>query len=155
MKFAALFFAASGNRQMAGRKLTRQQAFRIKRSRKSVWPGSKKAEKLEAGVEGEAQPGVVITRHGASAEVAAMQSEQLGEPIRCHLRANLGEVVCGDRVSFQTQGEEGSLPRYSRAPDDWLGLTLWGDKVMAANIDQLMIVGAPCHCPARTPLIAF
>ena len=93
---------------MAGRKLTRQQAFRIKKVQEErLARAQKKAEKLEAGVEGEAQPGVVITRHGASAEVAAMQGEQLGEPIRCHLRANLGEVVCGDRVSFQTQGGRG------------------------------------------------
>ena len=60
---------------MAGRKLTRQQAFRIKKVQEErLARAQKKAEKLEAGVEGDAQPGVVITRHGASAEVAAMQA---------------------------------------------------------------------------------
>ena len=142
---------------MAGRKLTRQQAFRIKKVQEErLARAQKKAEKLEAGVEGEAQPGVVITRHGASAEVAAMQGEQLGEPIRCHLRANLGEVVCGDRVSFQTQGEEGLItavqPRTRRlARPSPFG----GDKVMAANIDQLMIVGALMPLPGPDTIDRF
>ena len=141
---------------MAGRKLTRQQAFRIKGQEERLARAQKKAEKLEAGVEGEAQPGVVITRHGASAEVAAMQGEQLGEPIRCHLRANLGEVVCGDRVSFQTQGEEGLItavqPRTRRlARPSPFG----SDKVMAANIDQLMIVGALMPLPGPDTIDRF
>ena len=112
---------------MAGRKLTRQQAFRIKKVQEErLARAQKKAEKLEAGVEGEAQPGVVITRHGASAEVAAMQSEQLGEPIRCHLRANLGEVVCGDRVSFPNSRRGGAHYRGTAAhPTIGSALTLW------------------------------
>ena len=142
---------------MAGRKLTRQQAFRIKKVQaERIERAQRKAERVEHAVDEEAQAGVVITRHGATAEVAAIEQDALGDPVHCHLRSNLGEVVCGDRVSFCVADGEGMVtavePRTRRlARPSPFG----GDKVMAANIDQLLIVGALMPLPGPDTIDRF
>lgn len=142
---------------MAGRKLTRQQAFRIKKVQaERLARAQRKAERVEESAGEEAVPGVVITRHGATAEVATIHGQELGEPIPCHLRSNLGEVVCGDRVSFRVADGEGLVtavePRSRRlARPSPFG----GDKVMAANIDQLLIVGSLMPLPGPDTIDRF
>ncbi|QIW16832.1 ribosome biogenesis GTPase RsgA [Pasteurellaceae bacterium RH1A] len=93
---------------------------------------------------GEAQEGVVVTRHAKHADVEAAG----GEIVRCNLRRTLKNVVVGDLVSWrqgneQLQGISGVIeavyPRQNELsrPDYYDGI-----KVMAANIDQIIIVSA-------------
>ncbi len=142
---------------MAGRKLTRQQAFRIQRVQaERLARAQKKADKIDESADQDAKAGVVITRHGATAEVAATDGEQIGEAVHCYLRANLGEVVCGDRVSFRVADGEGLVtavePRTRRLarPSPY-----GGERVMASNIDQLMIVGALMPLPGPDTIDRF
>ena len=142
---------------MAGRKLTRQQAFRIQKVQaERLARAQKKADKIDLSADETSQAGVVITRHGATAEVAASDGEHIGEPVHCYLRANLGEVVCGDRVSFRVAQSEGLVtavePRTRRLarPSPY-----GGERVMAANIDQLMIVGALMPLPGPDTIDRF
>lgn len=142
---------------MAGRKLTRQQAFRIKKVQaERLARAQKKIDKLEDQTDADTQEGVVVTRHGATAEVAAVSGNSFGQPINCYLRANLGEVVCGDRVSFRVAGDEGVVtavePRSRRLarPSPY-----GGERVMAANIDQLLIVGALMPLPGPDTIDRF
>lgn len=93
---------------------------------------------------GEIQQGVVITRHAKHADVET----ENGEIFRCNLRRTLKNVVVGDRVSWrlgseQLQGISGVIeaifPRQNELsrPDYYDGI-----KVMAANIEQIIIVSA-------------
>ncbi|OOR98402.1 ribosome biogenesis GTPase RsgA [Haemophilus paracuniculus] len=93
---------------------------------------------------GEVQQGVVVTRHAKHADVETAS----GEIFRCNLRRTLKNVVVGDLVSWrlgseQLQGISGVIeaihPRQNELtrPDYYDGI-----KVMAANIDQIIIVSA-------------
>lgn len=93
---------------------------------------------------GEVQQGVVVTRHAKHADVETAS----GEIFRCNLRRTLKNVVVGDVVSWrlgseQLQGISGVIeaifPRQNELtrPDYYDGI-----KVMAANIDQIIIVSA-------------
>ena len=52
---------------------------------------------------GEQQPGVVTGRFGQHADV-----EVDGEIFRCHIRRNIQDVVCGDKVLFRQGKDAGS-----------------------------------------------
>ncbi|VEI46858.1 ribosome-associated GTPase [Actinobacillus equuli] len=93
---------------------------------------------------GEVQQGIVVTRHAKHADVETAQ----GEIYRCNLRRTLKNVVVGDQVSWrqgseQLQGISGVIeaiyPRKNELsrPDYYDGI-----KVMAANINQIIIVSA-------------
>lgn len=93
---------------------------------------------------GEIQQGIVVTRHAKHADVETAK----GEIFRCNLRRTLKNVVVGDLVSWrlgseQLQGISGVIeavfPRKNELtrPDYYDGI-----KVMAANIDQIIIVSA-------------
>ncbi|SHH96608.1 small ribosomal subunit biogenesis GTPase RsgA [Ferrimonas marina] len=89
-------------------------------------------------------PGRIITRFGQHADV---ETEE-GEVFRCNLRRTVGSVVVGDRVEWRQGNEamagiagvvEAVHPRRSelKRPDYYDGL-----KVVAANIDQILVVSA-------------
>lgn len=90
------------------------------------------------------QQGVVVTRHVKHADVET----EAGEIFRCNIRRTLKNVVVGDSVSWrkgneQLQGISGVIeavfPRKNELtrPDYYDGI-----KVMASNIDQIIIVSA-------------
>lgn len=93
---------------------------------------------------GEPEKGLVVTRHSKHADVESAS----GEIFRCNLRRTLKNVVVGDEVywrkgSEQLQGISGVIeavfPRRNELsrPDYYDGI-----KVMAANIDQIIVVSA-------------
>lgn len=93
---------------------------------------------------GDTQDGVVVTRYSMHADVENAE----GQIFRCNLRRTLASVVVGDRVIWregreQLQGISGVIeavqPRQNELsrPDYYDGL-----KIMAANIDRIIIVSA-------------
>ncbi|MDO4697246.1 MAG: small ribosomal subunit biogenesis GTPase RsgA [Pasteurellaceae bacterium] len=127
---------------MSKRRLTQNQQRRIQSNHhKKI---SKKEFEWTDEMLGDIQQGIVVTRHAKHADV---ETEQ-GEIFRCNLRRTLKNVVVGDRVSWrlgnaQLQGISGVieavLPRENELsrPDYYDGI-----KIMAANIDQIIIVSA-------------
>lgn len=127
---------------MSKRRLTQNQQRRIQSNHhKKI---SKKEAEWQDDMLGEVQQGVVVTRHAKHADV---ETEQ-GEIYRCNLRRTLKNVVVGDQVSWrlgneQLQGISGVIeaiyPRKNELsrPDYYDGI-----KVMASNIDQIIIVSA-------------
>ena len=127
---------------MSKRRLTQNQQRRIQSNHhKKI---SKKEVEWQDDMFGEVQQGVVVTRHAKHADV---ETEQ-GEIYRCNLRRTLKNVVVGDQVSWrlgneQLQGISGVIeaiyPRKNELsrPDYYDGI-----KVMASNIDQIIIVSA-------------
>ncbi|AYF89773.1 small ribosomal subunit biogenesis GTPase RsgA [Pseudomonas sp. DY-1] len=139
---------------MAKRQLTRRQSWRIEkvqeeRAARAAKRETRALEELEGGDLGPEQTGLVIAHFGVQVEVEALEGEQAGEVVRCHLRANLPTLVTGDRVVWR-HGNQGSgvivaqLPRRSElCRPDMRGVL----KPVAANVDQIVIVFAPLPHP--------
>ncbi|MFY1026450.1 ribosome biogenesis GTPase RsgA [Actinobacillus seminis] len=133
---------------MAKRKLTQNQQRRIQANNAKTLHRHQKKTKNEMAwqedMPGESQEGIVVTRYAIHADV----EDEQGMIFRCNLRRTLSNVVVGDRVVWrqgnaQLQGVSGVIeaihPRYSEIsrPDYYDGL-----KVIAANIDRIVIVSA-------------
>ncbi|WP_044870760.1 small ribosomal subunit biogenesis GTPase RsgA [Pseudomonas sp. LFM046] len=139
---------------MAKRQLTRRQSWRIEkiqeeRAARAAKRETRALEELEGGDLGPEQTGLVIAHFGVQVEVEALEGEQAGQIMRCHLRANLPPLVTGDRVVWRS-GNQGSgvivaqLPRSSElCRPDMRGVL----KPVAANVDQIVIVFAPLPHP--------
>lgn len=122
---------------MTKRRLSKQQNTRINERQRQV-------QLLNEAPDGESDAshseGLVLARFSAKVDVEIAS----GQVLRCHLRANLGEVVAGDRVIWQTQEESGVvlsvLPRTSQLqrPDTYGKL-----KPVAANVTRCVITVAP------------
>lgn len=137
---------------MSGRKLTRQQQWRIdkvqnERNERAQRKDRKVDNSLEEGLLTEPQAGLVTAHFGRQVEVEALDGHLQGQRQRCHVRANVESLVTGDYVSWrphQTPEENGVVesrqPRRSLlARPDMRGVM----KAIAANVDQLLLVIAP------------
>ncbi|MDP8033430.1 small ribosomal subunit biogenesis GTPase RsgA [Pasteurella atlantica] len=124
------------------RKLTQNQKRRIQSNHHNKI--HKKELEWQDEMLGETKDGLVIARHAKHADVENSD----GEVCRCNLRRTLKSVVVGDKVSWrkgseQLQGISGVIeaiyPRKNELsrPDYYDGI-----KVMASNIDQIIIVSA-------------
>ncbi|WP_027351159.1 small ribosomal subunit biogenesis GTPase RsgA [Halotalea alkalilenta] len=130
---------------MSGRKLSRQQRWRIdkiqaERNQRAGARDVHDAKLLEAGEYGPEQPGRVIAHFGRTLEVEGED----GVSHRCHLRANLESLVTGDRVSWREASDASGvvvarLPRDSTLERPNAQGQL---KPVAANLDRIMIVFA-------------
>ncbi|MEE8379971.1 MAG: small ribosomal subunit biogenesis GTPase RsgA [Gammaproteobacteria bacterium] len=131
---------------MSKRKLTRRQTWRaekiqaerLARSEKKVFDIEDNLKGSELGPE---QPGRVITRYGAQADIESDEHVLY----RCVLRRNLPSPVCGDRVVWQAGINQTGVvvavePRQSllEKPDADNQI-----KPVAANINQILVVAAP------------
>jgi ribosome biogenesis GTPase / thiamine phosphate phosphatase len=132
---------------MAKRNLTRRQAWRIKKVQDERAARANKREEridLSSNDLGPEQHGLIIAHYGTLIDVEAVDGDNKGQITRCHMRANLGSLVTGDNVVWRDGSPNGVieavLPRHSALsrPDPY------GDmKIVAANIDRIVIVIAP------------
>jgi len=93
------------------------------------------------------QEGLVVVRHGANLAV----EDRGGRVWHCLARQNIGHPVCGDRVVWQTVGQDQGvvtaiLPRGTvLSRPDYSGR----DKPLAANLTQLVVLVAPRPEPSE------
>jgi ribosome biogenesis GTPase len=127
---------------MARRKLSDQQKARIAKIQATRRQrAATQAETSLAAATADQRAGRVIVRHGRNLLIRTAD----GSRILGKMRANLGEVVCGDHVIWQaTDGNEGVVvavqPRHTALTrPDFSGQ----DKAIVANITQLVVVLAP------------
>ncbi|VAX11845.1 Ribosome small subunit biogenesis RbfA-release protein RsgA [hydrothermal vent metagenome] len=133
---------------MTKRRLTQQQRDRIRSIQ------DKRRERLTQQADNELNQakeqhleGLVVTRHGQNLVVA----DQEGKLHHCLWRQNIGHVVCGDQVVWQSTGEKTGvvialLDRTSiLARPDYSGR----EKPLAANITQLVVVLASEPAPSE------
>jgi ribosome biogenesis GTPase len=129
---------------MARRRLTERQKTRIATiQEKRRDRAARAAEQRSGQTEGDAEvrEGQVVVRHGRTLVVA----DTRGQLRHCLFRANLGDVVCGDRVAWQATGDgEGVVVALMErssvlARPDYAGRS----KPLAANITLMVIVLAP------------
>jgi len=130
---------------MARRKLNKQQRERI-------------AGKHSATLDniGQCLQGIVTAHHGGEVEIVAIDSSAVATapavPYRCHVRANLPAIVCGDRVLWRAAATHDASEADSAAPTGIVEalqprLTVihrprphGGPKPVAANIDLILLV---------------
>jgi len=124
---------------MARRRLSDQQKARIaKIQERRRLRAETQAEAQLATAERAQRHGRVVIRHGRSLLIRTQDDDE----VQAMCRANLGEVVCGDKVVWQHTGDGDGVvvaiePRRSAlSRPDASGL----EKAIAANISQLVVV---------------
>lgn len=134
---------------MARRKLTRQQAQRIRtqQERRRQRAAGSEPQNNDSTL-GPEQDGLVIAHHGASLLVEDAQ----GTAMRCSARQNLGALACGDRVVWQQVADTDTgvvvavQPRSSvLARPDASGR----ERPLAANLDRIFVVAAAFPEPSE------
>jgi len=138
---------------MAKRKLTKQQQTRIQQQqnhrRKQLHAPS--PDKVDTSTsDAPEQAGMVIANFGATLIV---ENEQ-GQTFRCTLRQNIPTLVSGDRIVWQQLDEETGVIVALQERSSFLARPdrRGKAKIIAANIDQIMIVSA-CKPAPNTRLI--
>ena len=132
---------------MSKRKLTKQQAWRIERIHKERMERThKRAEKAEETLQssdlGPETEGIIISHFGTQVEVEGTQEPFVGLNTRCNMRANLGQLVTGDKVVWRPKHSDGGVvvargdrETLLQRPDMHGRL-----KPVAANIDAIVVV---------------
>ena len=137
---------------MSKRQLNRRQKWRIEKvqaeraERAARRETQAQSELAEGEVEYE-QEGLIIAHYGTQV-VVEPKSEQggyRGAPAkRCHLRANLGSLVTGDKVIWRDREPMGVVVARLDRSSELCRPDPYGDlKTVAANIDRIIIVVAP------------
>ena len=136
---------------MAKRRLSRQQKWRIDKVQQDRIARAKKMDHeagvlLESGEFGPEQNGIIVAHYGTQVEVEDTQHQRF----RCLLRANVPQLVTGDRVVWRPGPNnigiiEAQVPRTSSLsrPDQRGNI-----KTVAANVDYIIIVIAPLPEPS-------
>ncbi len=133
---------------MGKRKLTRQQSRRINRIQDERRKRAEKRDEvsqqaLTSGALGPEREGLIIAHYGGQVEVAAD-----GDTCRCHMRANLDDLVTGDRVVWCAGDPVGVVVARQARDSELLRPDPSGKlKAVAANIDQIVVVIAPLPHP--------
>ncbi len=131
---------------MSKRKLTRRQAWRIEKIQSErAGRASKREDKILGQLDhnelGPEQEGLVIAHYGTLVTVEATAGENQGKTTRCHLRANLGSLVTGDRVIWRDGEPNGVIVAVLERDSELSRPDPYGDmKTIAANIDRIIIV---------------
>lgn len=138
---------------MSKRKLTRRQAWRVKKIQdERTERASKKADfvdqQLTEGELGDEQEGLVIAHYGSQVDVECQQGNDAGQIFRCHLRANLETLVTGDRVIWRAGNPTGVIVANQARESELSRPDMHGQlRPVAANIDYIVIVIAPLPEP--------
>jgi len=91
---------------------------------------------------GTEREGLLVTTFGANAEV----EDEQGNLVRCHIRKNADPVITGDRVYWLPEQEAGAgviLGHLARKSLLCRPENAYKSKLIAANIDAILIVSAP------------
>ncbi|MGC9456672.1 MAG: ribosome small subunit-dependent GTPase A [Halothiobacillaceae bacterium] len=97
---------------------------------------------------GDLRDGLVVAHHGKQLMV---EDNQTGRRLRAHTRRTLGALATGDRIGW-TEDDEGGARIEALKPRDSLLVrpdTHGRERLMAANLDQVVIMVAPR--PAMNP----
>ncbi len=128
-------------RKLSHRQAKRAQALQERRCGRALERAAQQEKALEGAGLGAEQTGVVVAQYGANLVV----EDSADTLYHCMARQNLGGLVCGDRVVWQsTDGGSGVVT--ARMPRDTvLTRPSWGgrQKALAANLNQIVIVSAP------------
>lgn len=83
--------------------------------------------------------GRILVRHGNHAEVLSDD----GTIVSCPLQRRLGDLVCGDRVRWQPEGDAGRLAERLPRTSELIRASRGRPRPLAANIDWVGVVVSP------------
>lgn len=130
---------------MSRRKLSKQQSERIKKNQRDKFTVALASDDENLKLQGQ-----IVSHHGTSVQVEYLDEQQRFQTVSCHLRANLEQVVTGDMVLWQQEGEGGVVVSRDERKSVLLRPDAYGQlKPVAANVTQLVLVIAPepeAHC---------
>ncbi len=120
---------------MSKRKLSRRQSRRVHQHQQQ------RIARQQATASGPERQGLVIASYRANLLV----EDETGACFRCLARQNLGPIVCGDRVIWQSLGDGEGVVTALLERRSLLSRPVrhGGLKPVAANLDQIFIVAAP------------
>lgn len=134
---------------MVRHRLSRQQKERIQaiQARRRQKCADRADKTLEKSDQNSPEEGLVITRHGQNLAVA----DNEGRLHHCLFRRNIGHLVCGDRVVWQsTSPGHGVVTALIDRTTALIRPNYGGkEKPLAANIEQLVVVLAPKPEPSQ------
>ena len=121
---------------MASRKLTQQQQSRIKKQQDRQLQKAKH----DTDITDSGREGTVIANYGKTVQLEDTQNTLY----TCHIRQNLETLVCGDHVIWQQEDDSTGVVLAVSERDNFLARpdNKGNPKIVAANIDQLLIVAA-------------
>ncbi len=131
---------------MSKRNLTRRQAWRIEKIQKEREERVGKRDhatdsSLNEAELGPEQQGLIVTHYGTQVMV---EEADTGILKRCHFRSNLGALVTGDKVVWRDGNPYGVVIAVCDRDSTLFRPDAYGKmKVVAANIDRIIIVVAP------------
>lgn len=135
---------------MAKRRLNKQQQWRIRKIQAERVERAQRKERaidqqLESGELGDEQAGLIIAHYGQQLDVEALEGDRQGAVFRCFVRANIDNLVTGDRVVWRAGADTSGVivarsERHTllQRPDKFGQI-----KPVAANIDHIILVIAP------------
>jgi len=138
---------------MSKRKLTRRQAWRIKKVQEEREARANKRDKVilenvEEGDLGDELDGLIIANYGSQVDVEYQSADDSLQVSRCHLRANLTTPVTGDRVVWRPGKSTGVVVAVRERQSELTRPDSAGlQRAIAANIDYIVIVLAPLPHP--------
>lgn len=99
------------------------------------------------------QEGLLVAQYGVYVDIEALD----GKIYRCNIRQNLGAIVAGDKVVWQATGNDTGillaiLPRRSSISR---AIGPHKTKLLAANLDQVIVVFAPQPRPAISAIDSY
>jgi ribosome biogenesis GTPase len=88
--------------------------------------------------------GTVVTNFGAQVDIEAAEASIKGQIVRCHMRANLDNLVTGDKVVWRFAEPHGvDVARQPRS-SELIRPDIYGKlRPVAANVDLIVIVFSP------------
>ena len=111
---------------MAKRRLNKQQKRRIDAAKK---PQNQDLTHCHSGT--------VISHHGGTLEILPVDKE---DTIDCHIRTNLGDIVCGDQVYFRSENNEWVVVSVTERSSLLQRLDgFQQQKLVAANLSQMIV----------------
>ncbi|QDP71128.1 ribosome small subunit-dependent GTPase A [Legionella israelensis] len=118
---------------MSKRRISKQQSQRIARKQKAY---QQKEHMDQSGL----ADGLVISRFGRHAEIEV----ENGLRIHCSIRPDIQSLVAGDRVVWRPEGQgQGAIVSCYPRQSVLIRPGIRGDKAVAANITQMIVVIAP------------
>lgn len=134
---------------MTKRHLSRRQQWRIDKIQEERRVRATRRDanlaQLDDAALGAEQSGLVTAHYGTQLEVEALEGERAGQSLRCYFRANLEQIVTGDRVVWRPgQDGVGMVVARSARNSELSRPDIHGNlRAIAANVDQIFVVVAP------------
>ena len=134
---------------MNKRRLSIQQQTRIAENQQRELQVNSDSSVDQSGPTAQNCNGRVISHYGQQLDVESLQNGQRGRLIRCHQRSNLPQLVTGDLVIWEADGEDAGVITALGHRSSLFGrpTAVSEFKPVAANIDRVLVVIAPIPEP--------